>query len=49
MGLSTEEIKLQCIRVSCEVLGVYADVEEKPSVDEIIKKAEQIYSWIISG
>jgi hypothetical protein len=54
--MSKEEIKLQCLRVACEVLGVYqsnADyvaenaTKVMPSVDEVIKKAKQIYDYVI--
>jgi hypothetical protein len=47
--MSNIEVKLQSIRVACEVLGVYssaANAGEKPTVDEVIKKAQQVYNWL---
>ena len=53
--MTNEEIKFQCLRVACEVLGVYQgsvayrnDVGNAvmPMVDEVLEKAKQIFNWV---
>lgn len=53
--MEKEEIKFQCLRVACEVLGVYQsnanyirenDTKVMPTMDEVLKKAKQILDWV---
>ena len=51
--MGKEEIKLQCIRVACDVLGVYGNPaytaegkQDRPSAEDVLEKAKRLYEWV---
>lgn len=54
--MTNDELKLHCIRVACEVLGVYGNANvgaytsegkpDRPSVHDVLTEAKQLYEWV---
>jgi len=55
--MTNDELKLNCIRVACDVLGIYSGsasytgctadgkLPDKPSVHDVLTEAKQLYEW----
>ena len=56
--MSNDELKLNCIRVACDVLGIYSgsaayagstadgNPPNRPSVHDVLVEAKQLHEWV---
>lgn len=47
-SLELQRIRIECVRIACEILGVYPSAVYgiRPSIEEVLKKSELIYQWV---